>query len=114
MQQLSVRRLTKKEGYKEAQQHFDTIPEFAPIKWICSYLGKSDRTVARYRAILFENCLEYQSIACFNGIDNPVLHKRQIQLLEEFSALMGNFKCLKVSLAVYGRVHPHPLAGETT
>ncbi len=117
MQQLEVRRLSPSESAKERQEFFfDTcstgsaeIPKSARVKWICQYLGKSDRTVKRYRDLLFEHCYEYQQITCINGIDNRILRRRQIELLKEFSDLVNIWNDIEFSLECYRVNHLHPL-----
>ena len=108
MQQLEVRRLTPQESAREQQTFYDVIPPKARIKWITQYLGKTDRTVSRYRKLLFEHCLEFQTLTCINGIDNRILLKRQIELLKELSDLMDIWKDVDLSLTYYGSRHPRP------
>lgn len=108
MQQLEVRRLTAAESEKEQQYCYDVIPARARIKWVCEFLGKTDRTIARYRKLLFENCLEYQTLTCANGIDNNILLQRQIELLKEFSDIVEIYQHVGLAIAHYGTLHPHP------
>lgn len=113
MQQLKIRRLTEYETQREQRKCDpswvgDILPPQAPIKWIVQHIGKTDRTIARYRKVLMTNCLEYQTIACLNGIDSPVLLSRQIELLEEFSDLVDTYRDIGLAIAVYNRSHPDP------
>lgn len=104
MQQLGVRRLDPTEHTK----FVDTIPHKARIRWVCRYLGKSDRTVARYRQLLFSHCLEYQTLTCSNGLDNNILLSRQVHLISELSDLMDEWRDVKLALEFYGRNHRSP------
>lgn len=113
MQQLEVRRLTRSESNRERARvdpHHVGVPDQAPIKWIVQAIGKTDRTIARYRQLLIANCLEYQTIAVMNGIDNPVLVKRQIELLTEFSELMTAYKNVAIAIDIYNREHVNPMS----
>jgi predicted DNA-binding helix-hairpin-helix protein len=103
-----VKRLTASESAREQQLDYDRIPEKARIKWICQYLNKSDRCVARYRKILFQTCLEYQCLTCINGIDSNVLTRRQIQLLEEFANYADLYRNIDLATSHYGSNHPKP------
>ncbi len=108
MQQLQVIRLTPQESLREQEYFFDQIPERAKIRWICQFLGKSDRTLRRYRVLLLQNCAEYQQLACLNGIDNRILLRRQIELLQELSELIDTWNDVDLALTFYGNIHPSP------
>lgn len=113
MQQLQIKRLTQSESNRERAK-FDPcigdrgIPDQATIKQITKLLGKTDRTIARYRKLLLRSCLEYQSITVINGIDSTVLVHRQIELLIEFSELMTAYKNVNIAIDIYGKNHPNP------
>lgn len=108
MEPLTIRRMTREESEKAQWSAYDQIPRYAPIKWICKYLGKCDRTIAKYRYLLIEHSLEYQRLACFNGLENPVLMKRQVELIKELSGLFDEWRDRKVVLALFNQRHRHP------
>lgn len=109
MYQQKVRRLTFAESVNERHKSFEEVPPLARIVWVCEYLGKSDRRVAYYRKLLFEKCLEYQTITCVHGIDKTPLLKRQVELLKEFSDLIGRTNNEAIALSCYHLTHPSPL-----
>lgn len=115
MQELSIRALSREESYQASQDYFDGIPEWVSIKWLCHKLNVSDRTIVKYRKLLFANSSEYQMIAIAKGIDwsttldSPPLVRRQVEMIIHVASLFAAWRDEKAVLSVLRSQYPHPL-----
>jgi hypothetical protein len=117
MKLLEVRKLDPKDRdhqYTFDDQGKEIIPRLVSIKRLQVLTGKTDRTIKRYRDILFIECLEYQTITCHYGIQRVPLLKRQAELILELSKLFDTYKDNGVAIAIYHESHPDPRDPRTT
>ncbi|NEP13750.1 MAG: hypothetical protein F6K14_26820 [Symploca sp. SIO2C1] len=105
--QTAVRRLTPEESDRLLQQSTPRpeegrYPSKVRIDWLARVLGKSDRTIARYRVIAFEELEAYQAFCIETNPgyllgtaslpDKPPLMDWQAKAIAIISRLFDEFK----------------------